>query len=153
MLIFASQLKGGDSMLYHALKLYKLAPELRWTAGGYIWPVDQTVEIVNENPDSPTASVGRASLSGFSNGSRGGMPPIRGPFGSSASEPGEDETDDLRQKVVKSGAIPLAEADIQILSDHVTFPGVIAREKVPFVSGMGEMEKLVVNVLMVVYVP
>ena len=148
----ASQLKGGDSILYHALNLYKLSPELRWTAGGFVWPVDQMVEIVNENPDSPTASVGRASLSGFSNGSRS-MPPIRGPFSSSASEPGEDETDDLRQKVVKSGAIPLAEADIQLLSDHVTFPGVIAREKVPFVSSMGEMEKLVVNVLMVVYVP
>ncbi|KAI0752755.1 hypothetical protein C8Q80DRAFT_1303029 [Daedaleopsis nitida] len=145
-------LKGGDSVVYHALKLYKLAPELRWTAGGYIWPVDQTVEIVTENPDSPTASVGRGSLSGSSKSSRG-MPPIRGPFGSASSEPGEDETDDIRQKVVKSGAIPLAGTDIQILSDHVTFPGVISREKVPFVSGMGDMEKLVVNVLLVVYVP
>ncbi len=154
MLIPVSQLKGGDSILYHALKLYKLSPELRWTAGGFVWPVDQTVEIVNEGSESPTASVGRGSLSGFSNGSGSrGMPPIRGPFSSSASEPGEDETDDLRQKVVKSGAIPLAEADIQLLSDHVTFPGVVAREKVPFVSGMGEMEKLVVNVLMMVYVP
>lgn len=111
------------------------------------------MEIINENPDSPTTSIGRQSLSGFSTGSRGAMPPLRGPFSSSASEPGEDETDDLRLKVVKSGGIPLAEADIQILTDHITFPGVIAREKVPFVSGMGEMEKLVVNVLMVVYVP
>ena len=117
-----------------------------------MWPVDQTVEIVNENADSPTASVGRQSLSGYSNSSRG-MPPIRGPFSSSASEPGEDETDDLRHKVMKSGGIPLAETDIQILSDHVTFPGLIAREKVPFVSALGEMEKLVVNVLLVVYVP
>ncbi|KAJ7177261.1 hypothetical protein C8R43DRAFT_974722 [Mycena crocata] len=31
-------LKGGDSILYHVLKLYKLGPALHWTAGGYIWP-------------------------------------------------------------------------------------------------------------------
>ncbi|KAH9929112.1 uncharacterized protein BXZ73DRAFT_90526 [Epithele typhae] len=141
-------LKGGDSILYHALKMYKLTPELRWTAGGYIWPVGQTVEMTHENADSPTASVGRGSLSGSHL-----PPPIRGPFSSSASEPGEDETDDLRLKVVKSGGIPLAAADILLLSDHVTFPGVISRERVPFVSSTGEMEKLVVNVLMVVFVP
>ena len=39
------QLKGGDSLLYHALKVYKLAPEIRWTAGGYIWAPDQTVDL------------------------------------------------------------------------------------------------------------
>ncbi|PIL29126.1 hypothetical protein GSI_09174 [Ganoderma sinense ZZ0214-1] len=140
-------LKGGDSILYHALKLYQLLPELRWTAGGYIWPVDQVVEIVNEGPDSPTASVGRGSLSGSSTGSR------RGLFSSSASEPGEEEVDGLRAKVVKSGAIPITDTDIRLLSDQITFPGVISREKVPFVSPVGDMEKLVVNVLMVVYVP
>ena len=148
------QLKGGDSILYHALKLYKLQPELRWTAGGYIWPVDQTVEIVSENLDSPTASIGRGSLSsGTVPSSRMPPPPLRGPFSSSASEPGEDETDDPRQKVLKSGGIPLPDADIMLLSDHITFPGVISREKVPFVSSVGDMEKLVVNVLLVVYVP
>ena len=153
------QLKGGDSIIYHALKLYKLQPELRWTAGGYIWPVDQTVEMVSENADSPTASIGRQSLSGLGGGSVAGSASggrgmsSRGPFSSTASEPGEDETDDLRLKVVKSGGIPLVEADIMVLSDHITFPGVISREKVPFVSSLGEMEKLVVNVLMVVYVP
>lgn len=80
------------------------------------------------------------------------MPPIRGPF-SSASEPGEDEVDDLRHRVVKSGAVPINDTDIMIVSDIVTFPGVIAKERVPFVSGLGEIEKLVVNVLLVVYVP
>ena len=145
------QLKGGDSILYHALKLYKLQPELRWTAGGYVWPVDQTVEIVSEGPDSPTASIGRQSV-GSGSGGRTAPSAMRMPLSSSASEPGEDETDDLRKKVMKSGGISLAEANIMLLSDHVTFPGVISREKVPFVSSMGEMEKLVVNVLMVVYV-
>lgn len=80
------------------------------------------------------------------------MPPIRGPF-SSASEPGEDEVDDLRQRVVKSGAVPIVDTDITIVSDIVTFPGLITKERVPFVSALGEIEKLVVNVLMVVYVP
>lgn len=127
------------------MKLYSLSPELRWSAGGYIWPVDQVVEIVNESLDSPTASIGRGSLS--SAGSR------RGPFSSSASEPGEEEVDGLRAKVVKSGAIPITDTDIRVLSDQIAFPGVIAREKVPFVSPVGDMEKLVVNVLMVVYVP
>lgn len=36
-------MKGGDALLYHALRLYKLLPELRWSAGGYVWPVDATV--------------------------------------------------------------------------------------------------------------
>ncbi|KAH9854550.1 hypothetical protein C2E23DRAFT_867173 [Lenzites betulinus] len=142
-------LKGGDSILYHALKLYKLAPELRWTAGGYVWAVDQTVEFANEAAESPTASVARQPLSVLSGGR---LPPIRGPF-SSASEPGEDEVDDLRHRVVKSGAVPINDTDIMIVSDIVTFPGVIAKERVPFVSGLGEIEKLVVNVLLVVYVP
>ena len=91
-------------------------------------------------------SIGRKSLSS-------GRGQARPPFSSSASEPGEDETDDLRQKVVKSGGVPLAETDILLLSDQVTYPGVISREKAPFVSSMGELEKLVVNILMVVYVP
>ena len=102
---------------------------------------------MNESPDSPTTSVGRGSLSGSSNGSR------RGLFSSSASEPGEEEAEGLRAKVVRSGGIPIADTDIRVLSDQITFPGVISREKVPFVSPVGDMEKLVVNVLMVVYVP
>ena len=110
------------------------------------------MEIGNESPESPTASVGRGSLSGSSNGARG-MPPLRGPFSSSASEPGEEELEGLRARVLKSGAIPIVDTDIRILSDQIAYPGVIAREKVPFVSSVGDMEKLVVNVLLVVYVP
>ncbi|GBE83479.1 hypothetical protein BKA93DRAFT_723708 [Sparassis latifolia] len=130
-------LKGGDSILYHAVRLYKLAPELRWTAGGYVWPVDQTVEFTNEGIDIPTAAGARVPFSVI-NGGR------------VLPEVGEDEAD-LRTRVEKSGAIPLTDTDIMLLSD-VSFPGPIAKERVPFVSG-GEMEKLVVNVLLVVYVP
>ena len=35
-------------MLYQALQFYKLTPELRWTAGEYIWPIDEMVKL----PDS-----------------------------------------------------------------------------------------------------
>jgi hypothetical protein len=31
---FFSQLKAGDCLLYHSIKLYQLNPELHWTAGG-----------------------------------------------------------------------------------------------------------------------
>ncbi|KAH9929872.1 uncharacterized protein BXZ73DRAFT_77991 [Epithele typhae] len=49
-------LKGGDSMLLPALKICKLVPELRWTVGGYIWPVDQTVEMTHENAELASAT-------------------------------------------------------------------------------------------------
>ncbi|KAH9934171.1 uncharacterized protein B0H18DRAFT_870092 [Fomitopsis serialis] len=142
-------LKGGDSVLYHAIKLYKLAPELRWTAGGYIWPVDQTVEFSGDVADSPSASHVRMPIS-VVNGGR--APPLmRGPFSSGASEPGEEEEDDLRTRVEKSGAIPVSETDIMLLND-MSVVGPISKERVPFVQA-GEMEKLVVNVLVVVFVP
>ena len=64
---------------------------------------------------------------------------------------GEDEEDDLRTRVEKSGAIPITDTDIMLLND-VSVVGPISKERVPFVQA-GEMEKLVVNVLMVVYVP
>ncbi|EPS93743.1 hypothetical protein FOMPIDRAFT_1170255 [Fomitopsis schrenkii] len=141
-------LKGGDSVLYHAIKLYKLAPELRWTAGGYVWPVDQIVEFSCDVAGSPTTSQARMPIS-VVNGGR--APPMRGPISSGASEPGEDEEDDLRTRVEKSGAIPMSETDIMLLND-VSVVGPISKERVPFVQA-GEMEKLVVNVLMVVFVP
>ncbi|KAF9462249.1 hypothetical protein BDZ94DRAFT_1220187 [Collybia nuda] len=148
-------LKAGDSLLYHAIKLYKLTPELHWTAGGYIWPVDRTVEFFGEdiaNPQTKSLLPGRMPL-GVLNGPRGGgVPPVRGPF-SSYGDTDDDEVDNLRSKVEDSGAIPLAEADITILTDWNIPPTSNAgKERVYFVSG-GELEKLVVNVLLVVFVP
>ncbi|KAA1475317.1 hypothetical protein DENSPDRAFT_860763 [Dentipellis sp. KUC8613] len=138
-------LKGGDSLLYHALKLYKLSPELRWTAGGYIWPVDRTVECGPE-PTEGSPYGGRRSL----NGTRR-QPAVRGAFsvyGDEGDEEGDIEL--LRSRVEESGAIPLSEADIILLTDKNS--GVISKERVPLVSS-GALDKLVVNVLMVVYVP
>ena len=142
------QLKGGDSVLYHAIKLYKLAPELCWTAGGYIWPVDQVVEFSSDVAGSPTSSQARMPIS-VVNGGR--APSMRGSMSSGASEPGEDDEDDLRTRVEKSGAIPLSDMDILLLND-ASVMGPVSKERVPFVQA-GEMEKLVVNVLIVVFVP
>lgn len=138
-----SQLKGGDSVLYHALKLYKLAPELRWSAGGYIWGVDQVVDLLTPAEDSPTATTPRTPFA-IINGSS----PLRRTT-SNASD--DTAVEDMRTKVEKSGAITLAEAEVIVLSD-ATLAAPITKERVPFVQG-NELERLVVNILMVVYVP
>ncbi|KAG7096088.1 hypothetical protein E1B28_006764 [Marasmius oreades] len=139
-------LKGGDSLLYHALKLYKLSPEIRWTAGGYIWPRDVPVEIIN--PPLSTQSSPTSRLAGMS--LQGAPPPVRGPFGVYSEHEGPE--DSLRNRVIHSGAISLAEADIMILTDWNTPSPLVGKERVPFVNG-GEMEKLVVNALIVIFVP
>ncbi|PCH37439.1 hypothetical protein WOLCODRAFT_167493 [Wolfiporia cocos MD-104 SS10] len=144
-----ANLKGGDSVLYHAIKLYKLAPELRWTAGGYIWPVDQTVQIGSDSSDSPN-SVNAHIPTSFVDGGR--SPPMRGLF--SAAGPGSSDLGDedgLRRRIKKSGATAIADTDIIILS-NVGLKGTISKERVPFVHS-GELERLVVNVLLVVFVP
>jgi len=85
------------------------------------------------------------------------VPPVRGPFNNapySTVDAEEEEVNNLRTRVEDSGAIPLGEADITILMDS-NGPGqgpVAGKERVYFVSA-GELEKLVVNVLLVVYVP
>ncbi|KAI0043047.1 hypothetical protein FA95DRAFT_1609701 [Auriscalpium vulgare] len=133
-------LKGGDSILYHAVKLYKLSPELRWTAGGYIWPVDRTVEISPEVAEGSPYGGGRRR-------------PLRGTFSTVYADEvaDEDEIDHLRYRVEESGALPLAEADIVMLADK-DMSGHISKERVPLVTG-GVLDKLVVNILLVVYVP
>ncbi|KAI0265426.1 hypothetical protein BC834DRAFT_824987 [Gloeopeniophorella convolvens] len=131
-------LKGGDSILYHAVKLYKLSPELRWTAGGYIWPVDRTVECGPEVTDgSPYTGSGRRPLSGV--------------YGGMSYADGGEHIINLQHRVEQSGAIPLAEADIVLLADK-DMSGAISKERVPLVS-KGLLDKLVVNILLVVYVP
>ncbi|KAF8212612.1 hypothetical protein K438DRAFT_1565678 [Mycena galopus ATCC 62051] len=158
-------LKGGDSMLYHALKLFKLAPVLHWTAGGYIWPIDRPVEIFDDEPGramsmsqtlppmhgafsnsastSPRLPFG--SNSAFNNNNSPRMPnPMR-----TASPP----MDALRARVESSGAIPLANADVHLLSDWRCPPENVSvgKARVHFVSE-GMLERLVVNVVLVAFV-
>lgn len=78
---------------------------------------------------------------------RSRAPPMRGAFSYGEEE---DENESLRLRVEESGAIPLAEADIMLLSDWQGATPV-CKERVPFISN-GEMEKFVVNVLLVAYV-
>lgn len=64
----------------------------------------------------------------------------------------EEAGETLRSRVAMSGAVPLAEAEIFVVTDKDTFQGAITKERVPFVSG-GALDRLIVNVLLVVYVP
>jgi len=138
-----SKLKGGDALLYHSLKLYKLSPELQYTAGGYIWPVDRTVDLLGDVTHSKPAFPGSTSFYIANRQSAGS-----GPF-SVYTDADDEEMASLRARVEESGAIPLLEAEVSVLSEAVPLAG---RERVNFVS-QGELEKLVVNVLIVVFVP
>ncbi|KAF7362803.1 hypothetical protein MVEN_00630100 [Mycena venus] len=151
-------LKGGDSMLYHALKLYKLAPVLHWSAGGYIWPIDRPVEISNDEPASPRTNL---SMSGTLPHMHGAFsnPPMHGAFSNSPRNsprmpgisPGSP-IDTLRVRVEESGAIPLANAEVTLLSDwRAPDNAPVGKARVHFVSE-GMLEKLVVNVLLVAFV-
>lgn len=141
--------------MYHALKLYKLAPELHWAAGGYIWPIDRTVEC-GSDAESPTAAMMPFSTPYSSPSKRNAPMPVRrmSYYGNPAEDEELDtmrtEADMIRLRVEESGAIALADAEIFILSDWA--PGPMTKERVYFASG-GELEKLIVNVLMVTFVP
>ena len=59
----------------------------------------------------------------------------------------------LRNRVQDSGAVHLSEVDITILADDtLSDAGAITKERVAYVSS-GVLDKLVVNVLLVVFVP
>lgn len=78
-------------------------------------------------------------------------PPVRGNFGPT---PNDQEFDAIRSRVEASGARSLVDANITVLSDwsNLNVPPVIGRQRVYFVSN-GELEKLVLNALVVIYVP
>ena len=112
-------------LVYNAFKLHKLSPELHWTAGGYVWPADRSLEgFVDE-------------------------------FGANAHTPIINQGfDAIRSRVEASGAVTLSKANITVLSDWTTLnvAPVKGEQRVYFVSN-GELEKLVVNALVVIYVP
>lgn len=179
------QLKGSDAVLYHALRLYKLNPELRWAAGGYVWPVDKTVHLstyieadgfrsrsrpninnpysapnsplqgnraarqrrrsvsrsasaANYEAGSSTGSIGMTGVGTYAHGSR-----------SVIFDPEENEDEELRDLVAEGGAIPLQETDILILTPRDSS---VSREKLSLIS-KGTLDRLYVNILLVLYVP
>ena len=144
-----AQLKGGDSILYHALKLYKLSPELLWTAGGYVWRVDQTVDLTASGQSSPMSMSpcmhARTTLR------QSPSPTMRGSSMSDSGESSSSDSNDLRARVMRSGALPLTGAGITLMTDPSSL-GCVSKARVPFVRD-GEVEKLVVNILMSVFVP
>ena len=62
-----------------------------------------------------------------------------------------DEQINIQHRIEQSGAIPLADAEIVLVADK-DMTGNISKERVPLVSE-GSLSKLVVNILLVVYVP
>jgi len=90
---------------------------------------------------------------GSINGPRGTVHPVRGAFGSFPDPSfSQDDTDAIRMRVQQSGGVPIADANITLLTDYKNPAPSVGREKVFFVS-KGDLEKLVVNVLLVVYIP
>lgn len=173
------RLKAGDYLLYHSLKMYHLHPDLRWTAGGYIWPLTSRVELDGDDIAGISAQLKSSSisprapyLSGITS-SPGYPPPIAvpgypvpgsaglgmyGPAPLGGSPPmsglaGDPQDHALRMKVQESGGQSLSEAGIMVLTDqwNHTAANAGAVERVPFLS-RGELQKLVVNVLLVVMV-
>ena len=79
-------------------------------------------------------------------------------------DPGSDNTDEddgyfgndaaaLRTSIEASGAVTLAEEGIKILPDNAIGVGEsVTKERIPYISA-GGLEKLVINVLLVVYIP
>ncbi|TFK28271.1 hypothetical protein FA15DRAFT_652930 [Coprinopsis marcescibilis] len=53
----ATQLKGGDYLLYNAFKMYKLNVDLHWAAGEYIWPSEGLVEVYGDDIESSSSSI------------------------------------------------------------------------------------------------
>jgi len=172
-------LKGADALIYDAFKFHKLAPELHWTAGGFIWPVDHTLEyFVDDAPNGPSNLVNplknmnmrspspnpygnKMPYGGPNAPNRGdlGNPAARGAFGNTyggnpitrGGQGYDDDVDTLRPRVQASGAVSLQEANITLLTDYNNTNPLIGKERVDFVSN-GELTKLVVNVLLVVFI-
>jgi len=87
----------------------------------------------------------------------GRVPQSRGGYGANPISGGGlgyegDQGDGLGPRVRASGALSFAEANITLLTDQNNPNPVIGKERVDFVSN-GELTKLVVNVLLVVFIP
>ena len=130
-------MKGVDLLVYNAFKLHKLSPELHWTAGGYIWPADRTLEDFGGNDIAAAAATSTSHAMMMNN----------------------QEVDAIRLRVEASGAVSLSKANVTVLNDWIittsslnVAPPARGEERIYFVSN-GELEKLVLNVLVVIYVP
>ncbi|KAB5592963.1 hypothetical protein CTheo_3598 [Ceratobasidium theobromae] len=142
----APYLKGADAILYHAVKIYKLQPQLRYCAGGFIWPVDKPALIVDSaRPPQSTTPFKRAGRSrSLTRDSQLQAYQRRQEY---------EEDAELAEKVQRGGAVPLADENITLL--HSPEQGHIAKERVPFLASDAEntLDHLYVNVVLVVFIP
>lgn len=111
--------------------------------------MDRTVECGPELEGSPYSggSGGRRSARSRAAATRS----VYSSYGDEVEE-AEEGIINLRHRVEDSGAIPLIEADIAVLTDKSVMGGAISKERVPIVVH-GALDMLVVNILMVVYIP
>ncbi|KAJ1301283.1 hypothetical protein OPQ81_003688 [Rhizoctonia solani] len=142
----APYLKGADAILYHAVKVYKLQPQLRYCAGGYIWPVDKPALILDSNR-------GPASATPFKRAGRSRSLTRDTQLQVYQQRREYEEDAELAEKVQRGGAVPLADENITLL--HSPEQGHIAKERVPFLASDAEntLDHLYVNVVLVVFIP
>lgn len=158
------QLKGGDAVLFHAVKLYGFNVELRYTAGGFIWSAPSTIQLAPADvPISPTSSSSSTSLPldqpherrralSISLSRKDVAPHLR-----SSSEEEErlrntppESQQSVKSQVLASGAQKLVDAGVLALTaPSRRVQGPVTRLPVPFIAN-GAMNRLWVNVLMVV---
>lgn len=81
------------------------------------------------------------------------VPPVRGPFSTThVAGAATQEAENLRVRVEDNGAISLEDAKITVLTGWDSEMTVVGKERVYLVSN-GELGKLIVNILLVVFVP
>ena len=135
------QLKGGDALLFHALKLYKLSPEIFWASGEYIWPADC---VVSSGPHpkypgrhGPARSMARSTSQRYHLGL--------------TSDTDEEGPGVLHGHIEDSGAVRIVDAGISVISEKEMFPGKSCKERVLYITA-SKVEKLLISALLVVYV-
>ena len=128
-------------MLFHALKLYKLSPEVYWASGEYIWPADCVVATGAHRKYSGRQMQPRSMARSTSQRFYIGHP----------SDTEEEGPGILRGHIEESGAVRILDAGITIISEKEIFPGKSSRERVLYISA-NKVEKLMISALMVVYV-
>lgn len=167
--------------MYHALRLFKLTPELRWAAAGYVWPVDKTVQIstyverensrprTNINypystPNSP-AQGSRASRQRRRSVSRPAATYDAGPGalgmtgvgtyaqGSRSVIVDTEEDDEYGYEEMRDLVVEGGAVPLQECDILMLTPRdqSVSREKVTFVYG-GLLDRLYVNILLLLYV-
>lgn len=152
-------------MLFNAVKLYNFKTEFRYTAGGFVWSAQHTIQLLptSELPVSPPVSDGSDGVS-RSRSIRGKSSSVRSRSRrrSSNSEDDDDQVslgrsfiDDgsqqsIQSQVIASGGITIGETGIFALTASTRrIQGPVTKLPISFISN-GTLSRLWVNVLLVV---